>query len=222
MFGWTRVEPRVASVGLVNDSRPGAQVSDRWAAWRAEVDLAEYEARWQQLEAAGANAHGEADLVASYQPSTVLDAGCGMGRVGIELDRRGIQVQGADLDDDLLAAARRLAPHLLWHHADLATMNLATAFDVVVMAGNVMLFCRPDVRALIVTNLAAHMSPGGRLISGFSLERRSGALTLADYHEAATAAGLELEDRWSTWERSPFGDDDRYAVTVFRKPSPDR
>jgi 2-polyprenyl-3-methyl-5-hydroxy-6-metoxy-1,4-benzoquinol methylase len=206
----------------VNDSRPGAQVSDRWAAWRAEVDLAEYEARWQQLEAAGANAHGEADLVASYQPSTVLDAGCGMGRVGIELDRRGIQVQGADLDDDLLAAARRLAPHLLWHHADLATMTLATAFDVVVMAGNVMLFCRPDVRALIVTNLAAHMSPGGRLISGFSLERRSGALTLADYHEAATAAGLELEDRWSTWERSPFSDDDRYAVTVFRKPSPDR
>lgn len=212
----------VRPVENVNDSRPGAQVSDRWATWRAEVDLVEYENRWLLLESTGANSHGEADLVASYEPGSVLDAGCGMGRLGIELDHRGIQVQGADLDDDLLSVARRLAPHLMWHHADLATMTLATAFDAVVMAGNVMLFCRPEVRGDIVKNLAAHVGPGGRLISGFSLERRTGALTLAHYGEAAVAANLEFEDRWSTWERSPFNDDDRYAVTVFRKPLPDR
>ena len=197
-------------------------MSARWAAWRAEVDLDEYETRWQRLEAQGAATHGEADLVASYGPRTVLDAGCGMGRVAIELARRGLDVEGADLDDDLLRVARRLAPTLPWHHADLATMSLDRRFDVVVMAGNVLLFCRPEVRSDIVANLARHVEPAGRLIAGFSLERRSDALTLEAYEAAAQQCGLQLEDRWSTWERSPFSDGDRYGVTVFRRPSPDR
>ena len=57
----------------------------------------------------------------ALQPASVLDAGCGMGRVAMELDRRGIEVEGADLDDDLLAFARVDAPHIKWHLADLAT-----------------------------------------------------------------------------------------------------
>ncbi len=202
----------------VTDSRPGAHVSPRWAAWRAEVDLGEYENRWQRLETQGHATHGEADLVASYRPRTVLDAGCGMGRVAIELARRGLDPEGADLDDDLLAVARRLAPHLRWHHVDLATVRLGRRFDVVVMAGNVLLFCRPEVRSDIVANLVRHLEPGGRLISGFSLEHRTDALTLDEYDTAAQAAGVELESRWSTWDRVPFGDGDRYAVTVFRRP----
>jgi SAM-dependent methyltransferase len=206
----------------MTEPRPGAHVSERWAAWRAEVDLAEYETRWQKLESEGHATHGEADLVAAYGPLTVLDAGCGMGRVAIELSRRGIQAEGADLDGDFLAVAERLAPDLRWHVADLATMHLGRRFDVVVMAGNVLLFCQPEVRHDIVVNLTQHVEPGGFLISGFSLERRAGALTLADYDAAAESTGLQFEDRWSTWERSPFADDDRYAVTVFRRPSPDR
>lgn len=203
-------------------SRPGAHVSDRWAAWRAEVSLDEYENRWQALKAQGHATHGEADLVAHYQPRTVLDAGCGTGRVAIELAERGIDVDGVDLDDDLLAVARRHAPHLRWHHDDLASLDLGRRFDVVVMAGNVLLFCRPEVRDDIVTNLAHHLNDGGRLISGFSLEQRTGAVTLDQYDSAAQAAGLVLEQRWSTWEGSPFDPAARYAVTVFRRPSPDR
>lgn len=206
----------------MSDPRPGAQVSQRWAAWRAEVDLAEYEARWQRLAAAGQATHGEADLVASYAPRTVLDAGCGMGRVALELARRGMVTDGVDLDEDLLAVARRLGPHLRWHHADLATVHLGRRFDVVVMAGNVLLFCRPEVRSDIVANLARHLEPGGHLIAGFSLERAPGSLTLAEYDVAAQAAGLQPDQRWSTWEGAPFAERDAYAVTVFRRPSPDR
>jgi len=206
----------------MSDSRPGAQVSQRWAAWRAEVSLAEYEARWQRLEAEGHAPHGEADLVARYRPRTVLDAGCGMGRVALELARRGVDTDGVDLDEDLLAVARRLGPHLRWHTDDLATMDLGRRFDVVVMAGNVLLFCRPEVRGDIVANLARHLEPGGHLIAGFSLERAPGALTLAEYDTAAQAVGLQLEQRWSTWEGAPFAQGDAYAVSVFRRPSPDR
>ena len=49
----------------------------------------DYDARWRSMEAAGHNIHGEADLVeallADSGGSSVLDAGCGTGRVGIEL-----------------------------------------------------------------------------------------------------------------------------------------
>ena len=123
----------------------GEHVSARWAHWREQVDLAEYHARWAKLEAAGHSTHGEADLIERYvrqggRPPSVLDAGCGMGRVAIELHHRGIEVEGADLDADLLAYAQADAPHVVWHLADLAEMALGRTYGVVAMPGNVMLF----------------------------------------------------------------------------------
>ena len=109
------------------------------------------------MEASGQASHGEADLIAGYRPGSVLDAGCGMGRVAIELANRGVDVVGVDLDEDLLAYARRDAPHIEWHLADLATLHLDRTFDVVAMPGNVMIFCRVEDRTPIVARLAAHL-----------------------------------------------------------------
>jgi SAM-dependent methyltransferase len=190
-------------------------VSDRWAAWRDRVDLDEYFTRWEKLAAEGHATHGEADFVEALAPADVLDAGCGMGRLAIELSRRGIATVGADLDPDLLAYAHRAAPHIPWHCADLATMRLGQQFAVVAMAGNVMIFCRADQRAAIVTTAARHLRPGGLLVAGFSLEPGEGALGLAEYDRHCSAAGLELVERWATWERSPYSDGD-YGVSVHR------
>jgi SAM-dependent methyltransferase len=194
----------------------GEHVSERWAGWRREIDLEEYHRRWVRMEASGKAAHGEADLIASYAPNTVLDAGCGMGRVAIELSRRGFDVDGVDLDDDLLAYARVDAPHLVWVQGDLSTVRMHRRYDLVAMAGNVMLFCKVDDRAVIVANLADHLEPGGRLIAGFSLEERPDAITLAEYDAACEFAGLTLEDRWSTWEQAPF-QAGPYAVSVHTR-----
>jgi len=193
----------------------GEHVSARWAKWRDEIDLSEYHSRWERMEAEGTAAHGEADLIALYSPPSVLDAGCGMGRVAIELSRRGFDVDGVDLDADLLAYARLDAPHLDWYHDDLATMALPRRYALVAMPGNVMLFCKRDARAAIVANLARHLEPGGLLVAGFSLELRPDAITLAEYDHAATEAGLELVDRFATWEGAPY-DGGRYAVSIHR------
>ncbi|HAP76629.1 MAG TPA: SAM-dependent methyltransferase [Acidimicrobiaceae bacterium] len=194
----------------------GAHVSERWAHWRARVDLSEYHSRWARMEAAGQTAHGEADLIEALWSraggdGAVLDAGCGMGRVAIELARRGIPVEGADLDDDLLAFARNDAPHITWHLADLATMQLATRYSMVAMPGNVMIFCSPDVRADVVERAAAHLHPGGLLVAGFSLD----GITLDEYDRYCAAASLTLADRFATWEREPY-DGGNYSVSVHR------
>jgi SAM-dependent methyltransferase len=193
-------------------------VSEQWSRWRNETDLDEYYSRWRRLEATGQSPHGEADFIESLQPRSVLDAGCGMGRVAIELARRGIDVVGVDLDDDLLAYARRSQPSIQWLLDDLATMDLGRSFDVVAMPGNVMIFCRTDDRAAIIRNAASHLEPDGLLVAGFQLSHGAEALSVEEYDQLCRAAGLERVERWATWDREPYRGGS-YVVSVHRRAS---
>jgi SAM-dependent methyltransferase len=178
---------------------------------------ADYDRRFQDLAAAGMDMHGEAALVASFAPVTVLDAGCGTGRVAIELHRQGHDVMGVDLDQAMLASARSKAPDLIWVHGDLADPNLdlGRTFDVVVMAGNVLIFVPPGSEGGVIANAARWLRPNGLLITGYSI--RPGAFDPRQHDTLAARAGLVLQDRWSTWDKQPFSPGDRYAVAVHRR-----
>ncbi len=192
-----------------------AEGPNRWlteAAGRSQI----YDRRWEELAAAGHNVHGEADLVETLGPRSVLDAGCGTGRVAIELYRRGIDVTGVDVDATMLEKARAKAPELPWIAADLAAFDLGRTFDVVVLAGNVMIFLAPGTEAAVMARVAAHVVPGGALVAGFSLE--PGRLDLAAYDAHTAAADLELAERWATWDRQPY-DGGSYSVSVHRRPA---
>lgn len=158
--------------------------------------------------------HGEATFVMAYSPGTVLDAGCGTGRVAIELARRGVTVTGVDSDPSMVATARRRAPELEWLEADITSLDLGRVFDVVVMAGDVPLFTPAGTEAALVGGCARHVAANGVLIAGFQLDGRFG---LADYDRAAEAVGLALQERYSTWDRDPFAAGDPYAVSVHRQ-----
>ena len=178
-------------------------------------DGEEYQRRFDDLAARGVDVHGEADFVGRYEPRTVLDAGCGSGRVAIELARRGMTVTGVDADASMIAAARARAPEIDWHHADLTDFDLDARFDVVVMAGNVPLFTPPGTRSALVAGCARHVGSGGRLIAGFQLDR---GYDLAAYDADTAVAGLALAERFATWDAEPF-DDGRgdYAVSVHMR-----
>jgi SAM-dependent methyltransferase len=190
--------------------------SNRWLRTRS-IHPAEYDAAYEQRAASGENVHGEADLIEHFQPGSVLDAGCGTGRVARELARRGYDAAGVDIDPDMLAVAREKAPAMPGHTADLATVDLHRAFDLVVMAGNVMIFLAPGTEAAVVANMARHLTPGGRLIAGFQLQ--PGRLTPATYDRHAQDAGLALEHRWATWDRAPWHPGAPYAVSIHRHPT---
>lgn len=178
-------------------------------------DGATYQARFDALAASGQHVHGEADFVEALGPGSVLDAGCGTGRVAIELARRGIEVVGVDRDASMLDEARRRAPGLRWVLADLVDLDLGRPFDVVVMAGNVPLFTPAGDRAGLVRSGAAHLAPGGALISGFQLGR---GYDLADYDRDCGSAGLGLAEHWSSWNRHAFAPGAEYVVCVHRRP----
>jgi SAM-dependent methyltransferase len=191
-----------------------SDLPEDWRSWRAQEDLERYDERFRRLAEAGHNPHGEADLVASFQPATVLDAGCGTGRVAIELAGRGIAVLGVDADPDMIAAARAKAPQLGWVVADLADLDRPERFDVVVLAGNVVPYVEPERRALAVAACVAHLAPGGRLVAGFRL--RPGWPTPDDYDRWCAAAGAVPEDRFAGWDRASYAGGD-YVVAVHRR-----
>src|SRR6185436_19889816 len=114
-------------------------VGSRWRPGKEFTGGDAYDAQWRALAAAGKSIHGEADLVCRFEPASVLDAGCGTGRVASELAARGVDVVGVDLDPTMIGHARLKAPDLEWIDADLAVVDVGRQFDVVVMAGNVMI-----------------------------------------------------------------------------------
>jgi 2-polyprenyl-3-methyl-5-hydroxy-6-metoxy-1,4-benzoquinol methylase len=177
-------------------------------------DGADYQQRFDALAAQGVDVHGEATFVAALAPTSVLDAGCGTGRVAIELVRRGIEVVGVDADRSMIDTARDRAPQATWVHADMATVDLDRRFDVVVMAGNVPLFTPPGTQAALVAGCARHVGADGALVAGFQLD---GRYDLDRYDVDAAAAGLVLAERFATWDRQPFVDGGDYAVSVHRR-----
>jgi SAM-dependent methyltransferase len=179
-------------------------------AWDGEA----YQERFDRLAASGTDVHGEADLVASLGPGSVLDAGCGTGRVARELARRGIEVVGVDADSSMIETARRISPDLTWVTADVAAVDLGRTFDLVVMAGNVPLFAPAGTQADLVAGCRRHLGRGGLLVAGFQL---GPAYRLDHYDEDCLRVGLVLSDRWSTWSGESFTTDTSgYAVSLHR------
>jgi len=172
-----------------------------------------YQERFDALSASGVDVHGEAGFVAGLGPASVLDAGCGTGRVARELARRGIEVARVDLDASMLATARRLAPELTWVTADVTQLELGRTFDVVVMAGNVPIFAAEGTQDQLVAGCARHVAAHGALVAGFQLEDR---YPIAAYDRDCLAVDLQCTERWSTWSRDPFTDGAGYAVSVHR------
>jgi len=171
-----------------------------------------YDARFRELAESGVDVHGEAAYVATLVPpgASVLDAGCGTGRVAVELARRGYDVVGVDNDASMLTVAR--GHDLPWVEADLAALDLGRTFDLVVAAGNVMVFLAPGSEQDVVRRLAAHLSAGGLLVSGWRTDRMS----VSSYDALVATAGLAQVARHSTWDAQPWVDGAEWCVAVDR------
>ncbi len=175
-----------------------------------------YQARFDALAARGVDVHGEAAYVLGLEPrpASVLDAGCGSGRIACELARRGVAVVGVDVDASMLAAARRADSDVEWIQHDLTSLDLGRTFDVVLMAGNVPLFTPPGTQGALVAGCARHVGSGGLLVAGFQLGR---GFELGEYDTHCAAAGLIPVSRHATWDREPFVAPGDYAVSAHRR-----
>jgi len=197
---------------------PGSEVSERWVEWRRTVDLVKYDQRWESMAARGENVHGEADAVTRLierhvvdrvgadgpRVCHVLDAGCGTGRLAVELERRGHIVTAIDLDPDMVERARAKSSAIRWLVGDLAKLDdvidADDGYDVIVMAGNILNFCAPGSQTTIVHNLVRHLAAGGMLVCGWSQELREDAYLWTDFVRDARELGANLAETWTNWD----------------------
>lgn len=102
-------------------------------------------------------------LAEELHPSaaTLLDIACGTGRHLEHLQSR-FQVEGLDLNPELLKAARARCPNVPFHLGDMRDFNLNRRFDVITCLFSSIGYVK-SVRNLrrTVRCIAEHLSPGG-------------------------------------------------------------
>lgn len=181
-----------------------------------------YAERFRRLADSGRDTHGEATFVSAAwpPPATVLDAGCGTGRIGARLASLGHPVVGCDVDASMVAVARDEVPDLDWHVADLATLSLGRTFDVVLLAGNVVPLLEDGTLSSTCRALAAHCAPGGVVVCGFGLDAAHlpagcPVTPLPAFLSAAGDAGLAEVERFGGWDREPWSEAGGYVVSVL-------
>lgn len=195
------------------------EIRTRWSEVSGGIEAAyAYRRRFDDLVAQGVDVHGEARFVTGLRPppSRILDAGCGEGRVATRLTWL-----GHDADPAMIAVAQERDDDTRFVVADLATLELRSqAFDVVLLAGNVVPFLADGTLVDVLRRLRAHLAPDGMLVTGYALPGHepggSAAVPVADLERAAFGAGLALVQQYATWDRDPFPGDGGYRVSLHR------
>ncbi len=178
-----------------------------------------YRDRFRSMAANGDDIVGEARLADALagRGARILDAGCGGGRLGGYLAGCGHTVVGVDGDPVLIEAAGQDYPGPTWLLGDLALLDLpsqgiASPFDLIVCAGNVMTFLAPSTRQRVLANFAGHLTAEGRAVIGFGAGR---GYDFTEFLADAQAGGLAPQQLASTWDLRPFTPDSGFLVAIL-------
>jgi SAM-dependent methyltransferase len=198
---------------------------NRWERVAAEMTYAQV---FEDLIERGQDIDGEARLADVLAPrqARILDAGAGLGRVAAGLARRGHDVTAVEKDPDLVARSRRLFPDVAMVPADILELSPAmleghgrpSAYDVIVVVGNVMLYLAEDTEVRALSTLRDLLAPDGRILVGFHPVKgpaHSRDYPAADFRAHAVAAGLVVEHEFGGYDLAPRGPD--YVVAVLTR-----
>ena len=105
-------------------------------------------------------------LIQSMRPGarTLLDVACGTGAHLEHLAAR-YEVDGLDLDQEMLAVARERLPQTRFYEADMADFDLGRRFDAVVCMSSAIGYVKtPERLARAAAAMARHLEPRGVLV----------------------------------------------------------
>jgi SAM-dependent methyltransferase len=100
-------------------------------------------------------------LHSSARAETLLDVGCGTGGHIAYLQNQ-FEVEGLDLDEEMLQIAQRKLPGVKLHHGDMSDFDLGKKFDIVVCLFSSIGYVGTTAKLkLTIANLARHTNRGG-------------------------------------------------------------
>jgi SAM-dependent methyltransferase len=213
------------SDAIVNGPGDHDPPTTRWE----NADNSGFAAHFAGLIESGADIEGEARLADALLPrrATVLDAGAGFGRVGAALQGRGHHVIAAEKDPTLVTMAAEHYPDLPMVRTDilelspdlLAHAGHPTAYDLVVLVGNVMVLLAPGTERRAMAAVRDLLAEDGRVLVGFhpqdSPASSARAYPVEEFTADAEAVGLGVQHRFGSYELAPASDD--YCVAVLAR-----
>ncbi|MGK4584073.1 class I SAM-dependent methyltransferase [Kitasatospora sp. HPMI-4] len=112
----------------------------------------------------------------------VLDLGAGAGRLAVPFAHHGFRVEAVDRDaaaldrlhDWAARGGRRTRQAVTTSCTELELLRLDGEYGFVLLAGAMVAALAPGVRAALLTEVAAHLRPGGTLALDFTAHRRAG------------------------------------------------
>jgi SAM-dependent methyltransferase len=151
------------------------------------------------------------DLVlAADLGASVVDVGCGTGRLEPYLAARGLSPGGIDLSPGMIRVARRDHPGFGFDVADLRELPVGDASVAGVVCWYALMFLAPSDRPAAFSELARVLKPGGYLVTAFkagdSQVRRGGR---------STGLGVEFDVYWLSPDEMERRLTEAGFVTVF-------
>lgn len=105
------------------------------------------------------------EVVKSLKPRSVLDVGCGDGRISFEMNRalNDSRIVGLDYSENAINLARAMAPRITWLCGDISTIRLEERFDVATLV-EVLEHIPPQRLGSFLTGVGQSLRPGGYVV----------------------------------------------------------
>jgi SAM-dependent methyltransferase len=149
-------------------------------------------------------------ILAADLGASVVDVGCGTGRLEPYLAARGLSPGGIDLSPEMIRVARRGHPGFGFDVADLRDLPVGDASVAGVVCWYSLMFLAPGDRPAAFSELARVLKPGGYLVTAFkagdSQVRRGGR---------STGLGVEFDVYWLSPDEMERRLTEAGFVTVF-------
>jgi SAM-dependent methyltransferase len=137
--------------------------------------------------------------------SSVLEPGCGPGRMLAALAQRGVAVTGVDISPEMVALARaRLGDGAAVELADMTDFDLGRTFGGAVSPINTLLHLSPEELHRHLVCVARHLDPGGVYLVQVGLAIPDAEEEFAGSHWEASRGETSLRVSW-TDEEMDFG-----------------
>lgn len=105
------------------------------------------------------------DIARRYSVHSILDVGCGTGRISIPLSESGFEVTGIDNVKTVIEVARLRSSQVDWIFADITQLNLNKRFDLIILGFDLLNHILSQKNLiLMLESLHKHLADTGYLI----------------------------------------------------------
>lgn len=154
-------------------------------------------------------------LEVKEQAGSILEVGCGTGRVALRLAQEGYPVVGLDLSPTMLAVARQKShglPNVRWVEADMQAFELGERFDLILIPGHSFQFMlTPADQVACLACIRRHLAPGGKLVvhldhqhldwlGGLSQGKGTAFELVGEYRQDSKEGSVR---KWNAWSYEP-------------------